>query len=59
LKNGARTDTADDEGNTPLHFASIRGSIEVGSFLLKLGADAYARNKKGYVPYEMSSREEI
>lgn len=59
LRAGAKTDSADDEGNTPLHFAAIRGSTEVGSFLLKLGADPYARNKKGYVPYEMSSREEV
>jgi hypothetical protein len=59
LKAGARTDASDDEGNTPLHFAAIRGSIEVGCFLLKLGADPYARNKKGMVPYEMSSREEV
>ena len=51
LKAGARTDAADDEGNTPLHFATIRGSVEVGSFLLKLGADPYARNKKGYTVY--------
>jgi hypothetical protein len=59
LKAGARTDAADDEGNTPLHFAAIRGSVEVGSFLLKLGADPYARNKKGMVPYEMTSREDV
>lgn len=59
LKAGARTDCADDEGNTPLHFAAIRGSIEVGSFLLKLGADPYARNKKGMVPYEMTSKEDV
>lgn len=59
LKAGARTDAADDEGNTPLHFAAIRGSVEVGSFLLKLGADPYARNKKGMVPYEMTLREEV
>ena len=59
LKNGARTDIADDEGNTPLHFAAIRGSTEVGTFLLKLGAEPYARNKKGIVAYELSSREEV
>ena len=59
MKAGARTDIADEEGNTPLHFAAIRGSLEVGNFLLKLGADPYARNKKGFVPYEMSSNQEV
>ncbi len=27
LKNGARYDVADEEGNTPLHFAAIRGTV--------------------------------
>ena len=27
LKAGARPDIADEEGNTPLHFAAIRGTI--------------------------------
>ena len=59
IKLGGRIDINDDEGNTPLHCSSIRGTPEVGSFLLKLGADPYARNKKGLVPYEMNTREEI
>ena len=37
----------------------MRGSTEVGMFLLKLGAEPYARNKKGIVAYELSSREEV
>lgn len=59
LNAGARTDISDDEGNTPLHFAAIRGSMEVATFLLKLGADPYARNKKGFVPYEMGTSTEM
>ena len=27
LKNGAKYDVADEEGNTPLHFAAMRGTI--------------------------------
>jgi uncharacterized protein len=46
LKNGAKTDIADDNGNTPLHHAAIRGSDIVAEFLLNLGADPYAKNKK-------------
>jgi len=26
LKNGAKPDIADEEGNTPLHFAAMRGT---------------------------------
>ena len=47
LKNGAEPDIADDDGNTPLHHAAIRGSEEVALFLLNLGADPYSRNKRG------------
>lgn len=46
LKNGAKTDIADDNGNTPLHHAAIRGSDIVAEFLLNLGADPYAKNIK-------------
>ena len=53
LKNGAKTDIADEFGNTPLHHAAIRGSEIVAEFLLKLGADPYAKNKKNLVPYEL------
>ena len=59
LKAGSRTDIADDEGNTPLHFAAMRGTVEVGTFLINLGANAYARNKKGFVPYELTGRDEV
>lgn len=59
LEAGARTDIADEEGNTPLHFAAIRGTVEVGSFLINLGANPYARNRKGYVPYELNSRDDV
>lgn len=44
LKHGARHDLADDEGNTPLHFAAMRGSVEIAKYLINLGANPYARN---------------
>ncbi|CDW78136.1 ankyrin repeat [Stylonychia lemnae] len=59
LKAGARTDIADDEGNTPLHFAAMRGTIEVGQFLINLGANPYSRNRKGFVPYELTGRDDV
>ena len=59
LKAGARYDIADEEGNTPLHFAAMRGTINVGTFLISLGANPYARNKKGFVPYELTGRDDV
>ena len=38
LNSGAKPDIADDEGNTPLHCAAVRGTIEVAKFLMNLGA---------------------
>lgn len=40
LKNGAKTDIADEFGSTPLHYATIRGSDVVVEYLVKLGADS-------------------
>mmetsp|Transcript_5853 Transcript_5853/g.5284 ORF Transcript_5853/g.5284 Transcript_5853/m.5284 type:complete len:108 (+) Transcript_5853:3-326(+) len=59
LESGARPDIADDEGNTPFHVAAIRGTAEVGRFLLELGANPYARNRKGFVAYELAVREDL
>mmetsp|Transcript_38752 Transcript_38752/g.52600 ORF Transcript_38752/g.52600 Transcript_38752/m.52600 type:complete len:143 (-) Transcript_38752:157-585(-) len=59
LKNGAKPDIADEEGNTPLHFAAIRGTKEVAKFLMNLGANPYARNNQGLVPYEVATRNEV
>ena len=59
LRNGAKPDIADDEGNTPLHFAAMRGVQEVAKFLMNLGANPYARNNLDQVPYEVATREDV
>jgi len=59
LKHGAKPDIADEEGNTPLHFAAIRGTKEVAKFLMNLGANPYAKNHQGLVPYEVAPREDV
>ena len=46
LNNGARPDIADSDGNTPLHFAAMRGTQDVAKFLMNLGAQPYARNNQ-------------
>ena len=59
LKYGANPDIADEDDNTPLHFAAMRGTKEVAMYLLKLGANPYALNKRGNVPYEEVTREDV
>jgi ankyrin repeat protein len=54
---GAKTDIADLEGNTPLHFAAIGGKLDVGSYLISVGTNPYTRNRKGFVPYELAAEE--
>ena len=59
LDRGARPDIADEDGNTPLHFAAMRGTQDVAKFLMKLGANPYARNNQELVPYEVATREDV
>lgn len=59
LKHGAKPDIADEEGNTPLHFAAQRGTEELAKFLLTLGANPYVRNLQGFVPYEICTNDEV
>ena len=59
LDSGARPDIADEDGNTPLHFAAIRGTVDVAKFLMGLGAQPYARNNQDLVPYEVASRPDV
>ena len=59
LKHDANPNIADNEGNTPMHCAAIRGNKEVATFLIKLGADPYARNYAGNTPSEECTKDEI
>jgi ankyrin repeat protein len=52
----ATLDQRDSEGNTPLHFAASCGNSEGGLALLRLGADATARNHAGATPLHMLCR---
>ena len=44
---------------TPLHFAAQRGTKDVAVFLIKLGANPYAQNIEGRVPFEECPRDEV
>lgn len=58
LGKGADPDIADNDLNTPLHFAAIRGAKDVALFLIKVGANPYAVNMAANVPYEEVNRPE-
>nr|MDQ2994375.1 ankyrin repeat domain-containing protein [Pseudomonadota bacterium] len=48
------TDVCDGKKDTPLHFAVISSSLSKVKFLLRIGADINARNKKGLTPGDVA-----
>ena len=49
---GARINAIGDMGYTPLHYATMKGRIEVANKLLALGADPSIRNELGDTPMD-------
>ena len=47
LKHSAKIDAVDDNGNQPLHLASLRGHIRTGNLLVSYGAETNVVNKYG------------
>ncbi len=43
-------------GATPLHWAALKGQLEIASYLLEKGADADARNNAGETPLQVAER---
>ncbi len=54
LELGGDVTTVDDNGDTALHGAIIRGSELLVRFLLDHGADIEATNEKGWTPYRIA-----
>lgn len=54
LANGARTDVADADGNTPLHHAMRSTDAAVAALLLDSGADKEAVNADGFTPLALA-----
>ena len=54
LTNGANTQVADAEGNTPLHHAMRSTDAAVAALLLDAGADKEAVNKESYTPLALA-----
>ncbi|RYP18847.1 hypothetical protein DL767_009749 [Monosporascus sp. MG133] len=56
LGTGARINSKDEIGKTPLHWASENGHDTVVKQLLQGGADANAKDKAGWTPLHLASR---
>ncbi len=50
LREGVSASQKDENGNTPLHLAALRGNVEMMKILLAAGADPNATNTIGNVP---------
>ena len=50
---GADVDALDIGDNTALHWAAMRGHVEIVNFLLQNGADKTFKNKQGKIPIDL------
>ena len=49
-------DTADNEGQTPLQYAAMKGDCATAEVLIKAGADVQCGNKRGYCPKHWAAK---
>jgi ankyrin repeat protein len=59
LERGARIDDRNENGQTPLHLAVLKGNIQVVRLVLEHSADVNARNKLGETPSQLTRQQEI
>lgn len=50
IKHGGNISAQDDNGDTPLHWATLGRNLEGVKLLIKAGANVNAKNKEGYTP---------
>lgn len=53
LSAGADPELTDKNNNSPLHYAAIRGNIEMAGLIIEAGANCFAFNNDGMVPWEL------
>lgn len=54
LDRGANTSTADDDRNTPLHYAAEKGWTSIVEKLIKHRSRLLAKNKDSLIPLEVA-----
>ncbi len=54
ISNGANTNVKDEYGNTPLHYASSEGQLELVKYLINKGADIHAKNNDRCTPLRLA-----
>ena len=57
IEQGAEVDALDIGDNTALHWAAMRGNVEIVNLLLQNGADKTIKNKQGLTCYEGLDRQ--
>ncbi len=51
IEKGAKIEVKDELNRTPLHYAAIKGWLEIARVLLQSKADPNLKDKDGYTPY--------
>lgn len=56
LQLGANPNRRDQDRKTPLHYAALKGHIEIAKILLEAGADPNAKDPLDYTPLHFASQ---
>jgi ankyrin repeat protein len=59
LEKGANPNARDEEGFTPLHYASFNGCASVAKLLLDSGADPNVGSKEGWTPPPLGCKQRL
>jgi FtsZ-binding cell division protein ZapB len=59
LDNGENVNVANEQGNTPLHYAVALDNAEITKALLAKGADINAANAKGWTPLSIVEKKQL
>ena len=54
MEHGHEVDAVNQDGNTPLHGATMRGATSVIAFLVEQGADLMVKNNRGWLPLDIA-----
>ncbi|MBR1825408.1 MAG: ankyrin repeat domain-containing protein [Alphaproteobacteria bacterium] len=59
LDKGENVNAANEQGNTPLHYAVATDNAEIAEILLAKGADINAANAKGWTPLKIAEKKQV